>query len=103
MCVSMICPTQYVFFIMRYLANRMQIVKIMGEKIQWIFTSRRVPQGCVLGLHLFNLLINYLSQVPTDALIASFADDSFVCDRNADLTFLKRINLKMFTPLNGGF
>ena len=44
------------YYIMSYLANIMQSVKIMGEKSRWNIINRGVPKGSVLGPLLFNVL-----------------------------------------------
>lgn len=66
-----------------YLANRQFFVKV-GEEISEIGQiSAGVPQGSVIGPHLFNF---YTSDMPTmdGALMAVFADDSAVMCRNLD-------------------
>ena len=63
-------------FIISYLKDRRQRVKIMGNFSDWANINRGVPQGSVMGPLLFNIFLNDLFYVKMNCEIANYADDN---------------------------
>ena len=63
-------------FILSYLSQRKQRVKINGSFSEWKTTSVGVPQGSVLGPLLLNIYINDMFMFISNSQICNYADDT---------------------------
>ena len=70
-----------------YLNRRKQGVKVSGAESVFQILLSSIPQGSMLGLILFNILINILFFFIKDAWLTNFADDSAA--RNSIEEFIK--------------
>ena len=70
-------------FIFDYLSCRKQRTKMGSGYINWSKVLRGIPQGSILGLLLFNILINHLFFFTEKSEICNFADDNtlYSCDK----------------------
>ena len=76
-------------FILSYLSNRQQRVRV-GEKCSsWQTTSKGVPQGSVLGPMLFNVSVNDLFYFVKTALLTNYADDNTLSYANINFQIVK--------------
>ena len=62
--------------IISYLKDWRQIMKVMGEFSDCATINRGVPQGSVMGPHLFNIFLDDLFHVDMNCEIANYADDN---------------------------
>ena len=63
-------------FLLGYLQNKLQRVKIEDAVSSWEFASRGLPQGSILGPLFFNVFLNELAYFITGAHRNTYADDS---------------------------
>ena len=63
-------------FIQSYLSERFQRVNINSNFSEWCKILLGAPQGSILGLLLFNIVINDIFYFIQDAYICNFADDN---------------------------
>ena len=76
-------------FILSYLSNRQQRVRV-GEKCSsWQITSKGVPQGSVLGPMLFNVFVNDLFYFVKTVLLTNYADDNTLSYANIIFQIIK--------------
>ena len=76
-------------FILSYLSNRQQRVRV-GEKCSsWQTTSKGVPQGSVLGPMLFNVSVNDLFYFVKTVLLTNYADDNTLSYANINFQIVK--------------
>ena len=61
-----------------YLSNRKQRVRINGVHSEWRTLSKGVPQGSIMGPALFNLFMNDIVFVLSQAEIYNYADDNSI-------------------------
>ena len=73
-------------FIHSYLTDRKQRVKVNGSFSTWTETVLGVPQGSVLGPHLFNIYLNDLLMFLEETEICNYADDTtiYACGPNIE-------------------
>jgi hypothetical protein len=76
-------------FLISYLRNRRQRVKVCGQVSDWNTINRGVPQGSVMGPLLFNIFINDLFYVDMYCKIANYADDNHLYCHNKCITKLQ--------------
>ena len=69
-----------------YLTDRKQRVKVNGSFSTWTETVRGVPQGSVVGPHLFNIYLNDLFMFLEETDICNYADDPtiYACGPNIE-------------------
>lgn len=72
-----------------YLTNRKQSVSIDNNMSSTRIVSFGVPQGTVLGPILFSIYVNDLFNIPIDAEITSFADDTAIFFKDSTWESLK--------------
>ncbi len=63
-------------YISSYLRNRKQRVKILGQTSDWLYLTKGVPQGSILGPSLFNFFINDFCWIFEHAQLGNYADDN---------------------------
>ncbi len=79
-------------FISSYLSFRQQRVKVGGDKGEWQYLKRGIPQGSVVGPLLFNIFQNDLFYFLVR--LYNYADDNTLSKSDKDVKVLKQ-------PLNG--
>ena len=69
-----------------YLSNRKQRTRVKKLYSEWLATKFGVPQGSILGPHLFNIFLADLFFMHGDIGIANFADDhtAYTSAKNID-------------------
>ena len=63
-------------WIIDYLSNRKQFVKVNGVSSNLMAIDTGVPQGSLLGPRLYSIYFNNLSSYSTNANVEMFADDT---------------------------
>ena len=80
-------------FLLEYLQNRLQRVKVGDVVSSWELTSRGVPPGSVLGPLLFNVFLNDLAHFVIGAHLNAYADDQKLYYSDTDhLALLTQLN-----------
>jgi len=71
-------------FMLSYMNNRMQRVKVRGAYSEWKLTKRGIPQGSCLGPLLFNIYVNDMFSCVENCQVFNYADDNTVsaCHQN---------------------
>ena len=72
-----------------YLTNRMQITKVNDETSEPCVINTGVPQGSLLGVLLFQLLINDMTQVLKHSNCLLYADDTTIYVIGRNIRFMK--------------
>ncbi len=68
--------SQSLAFMCSFLRNRKQMVKVLGEKSDWLDLLKGVPQGSIIGPKIFNFFMNDFCWLLSEALLGNYADDS---------------------------
>ena len=66
-------------WIVDFLSNRKQRVKVNGQFSEWAICSSGIPQGSVLGPLLYQMYVNDLPEVIRHAIVKMNADDTKLC------------------------
>jgi len=64
---------------MSFLCDRQQRVAVDGVVTSFISINREVPQGTVLGLLVFSIMVNDIKPVIPLTLLIKYADDITAC------------------------
>ena len=75
-------------FMISYLCNRMQRVKIRNVYSEWKPTKRGIPQGSCLGPLLFNIYVNDMFSCIKQSELFNYADDNTLSYSNQDIDVL---------------
>ena len=62
--------------IQNYLCNMQQRISINGSFSDWTEVVTGVPQGSILGLHPFNIFLNYIFMLISKCNLCNYADDN---------------------------
>ena len=68
-----------------YLSNRMQRVKLAGNRSDWALLRKGVPQGSILGPLLFNVFINDMFLFIERCSLYNYADDNSLRTAHASI------------------
>ena len=63
-------------FLLDYLTFSKKRTKVGSTSSKWSKIRRRIPQGSILGLNLFNVFINDIFMIIEQSAICNFADDN---------------------------
>ena len=91
-------------YVMNYLTDRKQRVKIAHQRSDWVQMKRDVPQGSLAGPLLFNICINdYILHIENICGIYNYADDNTLscvskdpCEIQRTLEHALNVSLKWF-------
>ena len=85
-----------------YLSNRKQKVFVNGVESNFLLVNSGVPQGSILGPHLFLIYINDFEKATNYFSLRLFADDTSLTATGKDLdVLLQRINSELPAIMNG--